>query len=173
MALVKVKWSFPNWAQKLQEKHLEILNVVAATIQTNRGMMFDHSGAYNGHDAWKKLVLREGQPLSARGALRQSFAPHNDGKHPITTKDGVMEIVGERITIGTTLAYAKILNEGGIIRPVKAKALMIPLPSGKKATDFAKGLRKGATTRNDLQDTLEKYRRAYRVSTGKEKEIVP
>jgi phage gpG-like protein len=78
------------------------------------------------------------------------MGPSNDGKRPGQATDSILRISGETITIGTKMAYARMMNDGttrmpgGVLRPVHAKALKIPLPSGQKATDTAKTLRKGA-----------------------------
>lgn len=149
MVGLEIKLEFPKWAEKLEAKRQEINEFVAAMMQTNRGMLFDREGAYNGHPKWKPLVFRTGMILSNRGILRRSIAPINpDGK---PGPGGIVSFSGESITIGTRVAYAALMNEGtanlpgGVLRPVNAKALMIPLPAGKKATQTAKDLRKGSS----------------------------
>ena len=63
--------------------------------------------------------------------------------------------------------YARMMNDGttklpgGVLRPRTAKALKIPLPSGKGATEGAKSLRKGATT---IEDGGKKEKYIFRKS---------
>lgn len=147
-ASLKIKWKFPDWKRRVKEREEEINLFIAANMQTNRGMLFDASGSYNGHEKWKKLVLRQGQPLSKTGALRRSIGPMNDGKRPVQSPSGIVRMSGNTITIGTKLAYARMMNDGtknlpgGVLRPIHAKALRIPLPGGQGATKVAKSLRK-------------------------------
>lgn len=147
MSLVGIEFKFPEWLLRVRQREDEIYLLVAATMQTNRGMMFDSVNA--GRTAWAPLKLRDGQPLSQRGALRQSFGPSNDGRNPARHPNGIVKYGNDVVTIGTTLAYAPIHNLGGVIRPVRSKFLWIPLPDGKAnssnaPTDEAKKLRKSA-----------------------------
>lgn len=147
MSLVGIEMRFPDWLLRVKQREDEIYLLVAATMQTNRGLMFD--SANEGRTPWAPLKLRDGQPLSQRGALRQSFGPHNDGKRPARHPDGIVKYGNDTVTIGTTLAYAPIHNLGGVIRPVRGKFLWIPLPDGKAnssnaPTEEAKALRKSA-----------------------------
>ena len=122
--------------------------LLAATMQTHRAMMFDKDGADTGKAAWAPLKFRKGRPLQDSGTLRKSMAPQNDGIRPGQGTDGIVKIMGNEVTIGTSIAYAGMMNDGttkmpgGVLKPVNAQALKIPLPSGKRATDAAKGLRK-------------------------------
>lgn len=150
MSLVGIEMKFPEWLLRLKQREDEIYLLVAATMQTNRGQMFDTSNA--GRTLWAPLKLRDGQPLSQRGALRQSFGPSNDGRRPAKHPDGIVKFASGVVTIGTSVAYAPIHNLGGVIRPVKSKFLWIPLPDGKAnssnaPTDEAKKLRKSVGRR--------------------------
>lgn len=106
-------------------------------MQTNRAMMFEHDGADNDKPKWAPLVLRVGgRPLQKSGTLRKSLAPGNDGKKPGQELGSVVRTEGIRVMIGTTLLYAGMMNDGttkmpgGVLRPVRAKALKIPLEDG-------------------------------------------
>lgn len=141
-------FKFPNWLEKLQRSQDEINLFIAAMMQTNRGELFDKEGAANGHDKWAPLKFRRGQILSNRGTLRQSMAPYAANGQP--GSDGIVRFQGDTITIGTKLFYARLMNDGtakmpgGVLRPVNAKALKIPIPGGEGATKGAKKLRKSA-----------------------------
>lgn len=123
---------FPDWENKIKRHRDDIDLFIAAMMQTNRAQLFDQEGAYNGHDKWKKPVFRDGMALSDRGTLRKSIGPRNDGVHPSRFEGSIVKISGETITIGTSIAYAKINNDGGKVVAKNAKALKIPVPSGTK-----------------------------------------
>jgi phage gpG-like protein len=145
---VGITIKFPPWLLAIQQRESDIYLLIAATLQTNRGMMFDQENAGR-PTPWAPLKLRQGQPLSKTGALRQSFAPRNDGVRPGKGAGTILKYGRDNVTIGTDLAYAPIHNLGGVIRPVKGQFLWIPLPDGKAnsanaPTDEAKALRKSA-----------------------------
>lgn len=146
--MIGIDWYFPKWEEKIKQKRNEINLFIAASIQTNRGMLFDEEGAYNGHKKWAPLRFRKGQILSKTGKLRKSIAPINaQGK---AGTDGIVRFEGDFVYVGTQVAYAKMMNDGttkmpgGVLRPVNAKALKIPLPSGQSIAEGAKGLKKSA-----------------------------
>lgn len=126
----------PDFALKFKAMQSDIMLVLAATMQTNRSMMFDKDGADNGKPSWAPLVLRAGRPLQNTGTLRKSMAPVNDGIRPNHGKDGIVQIHGNEVMIGTRLLYAGMMNDGttkmpgGVLKAVHAKALKIPLPAG-------------------------------------------
>src|SRR5260221_14110145 len=99
--------------------------VLAASMQTNRAMMFDKDGADNGKVKWKPLdtYFRSGRPLQDRGTLRQSMGPTNDGIRPGMGPSGIMQINGPEVVIGTSLLYAGMMNDGttklpgGVLKP--------------------------------------------------------
>lgn len=143
MAKVEMKFEFPNLSEKLRRKVQEVYVFMAATMQTNRGMLFDQEGAYNGHPKWAPLKFRQGQILSDRGTLRKSLAPVPSLGVPGT--DGIVMIAPDNITIGTKLYYAAMMNwgttglSGGVLKPVRAKALKIP--DGKGGFMFRKSVK--------------------------------
>jgi phage gpG-like protein len=130
--MIDIKFEFPDLKRKVQVARREIELVIAATLQTNRGMLFDNEGAYNGHQRWAPLVFRSGQILSKRGTLRKSIAP--SGAVGVAGPGGIVEIMPDIISVGTSLAYAAMMNfgttrlPGGVLKPVRAKALKIPVP---------------------------------------------
>lgn len=143
---VDIKFDMPKLSPILRKNKQRLLLAFAAAIQTNRGMMFDKEGAYNGHKKWAPLKFRNGQILTDTGTLRKSIAPTNPKGTP--GQDGIVQFSGDTIKVGTRLFYAAMMNwgttklPGGVLRPKNAQALRIPLPSGKGATPGAKGLRK-------------------------------
>lgn len=135
-----IELNMPNLSEKIKSRRDEIQRFIAAQIQFNRGMLFDNEGAYNGHPPWEPLKYREGQILSKRGTLRKSIAPNSaDGN---AGADGYVKIKPDSVTIGTNLYYAAMMNygtkglPGGVLKPVKAKALKIP--TGPKSFIFRK-----------------------------------
>lgn len=139
---IELKIKCPNLKKKLEAKIPKLNLFIAAQMQTNRGLLFDAEGARNGNPKWKGLAFRNGMILSKRGVLRKSIAPYQaDGKPGV---GGIVRVSGETITIGTNLYYAAMMNygttklPGGVLRPKNAKALMIPLPSGKTAQESVK-----------------------------------
>lgn len=150
--MIEISLKFPDLAGKLTANMDQIQNEIVAAIQFNRGMLFDSEGAYNGHKPWAQLELRTGQALSRRGVLRKSLSPGGAPGKP--GPGGYVDMDSQGVvTVGTSVAYAAMMNfgttnlPGGVLRPVRAKALAIPLPEGKWATDVTKALRKGATKR--------------------------
>lgn len=128
--MLDVKFKFPKLDGVLKKNHERIEMALAATMQTNRSLLFDAEGNANGHKKWKPLVFREGKPLLKTGTLRKSIAPRNDGLRPGHSDGSVVRFNNGVVTIGTSLAYAKIQNEGGIIRAQNKKALKIPTGDG-------------------------------------------
>lgn len=132
---VDITFQFPNLGDKLRGREREISLAIAAEMQFNRGQIFDKEGAYNGRPKWAPLKLRSGQILSLTGTLRKSIAPVSADGRP--GQDGIVQFSGETVTIGTNLFYARMMNDGttkmpdGVLRPVRARALRIPLGNGK------------------------------------------
>lgn len=166
---VNVDFKWPDLEDRLKKAEGEINLFLAAAIQTNRGLLFDSEGSYNGRPGWAPLKLRKGQILSDRGVLRKSIAPYNaDGK---PGPDGIVVIQPDAIIVGTTLLYAQMMNDGttkmpgGVLRPVHAKALKIPLPSGANATPAAKSLRKKTKFSTSADGTRGKFlfRKSVRI----------
>lgn len=148
------KLDFPDWEAKIRAAIPEIELFIAANIQFNRGQLFDNEGAYNGHSKWQELSFRNGQILKMRGTLSKSMGPVKDPQGgAVRSPNGILNIERDSITIGTTLAYAAMMNNGtaglpgGVLRPTKAKALKIPLPSGQKAGSGAQSIHRAALQR--------------------------
>lgn len=175
---VQIDFKMPDMAKKFRGKRDEIYRFIAAQMQTNRGMLFDKEGAYNGHPKWEGLKFRVGQILSSRGTLRKSLSPPNPRGRP--GPDGIARYTGDTITIGTSLMFAELMNDGtaklpgGVLRARNAKALAIPLPAGKRATDLAKELRKKESVgRKDLQKKVIALRGHYRkTKSSKQKKLI-
>lgn len=137
--MFKIELDLPNFAQKFKEMQSDLMLLLAASMQTNRAMMFDKEGADNGKTKWASLNphFRSGMILNNTGVLRKSMGPQNDGIRPGRGKDGIVQIEGTRAVIGTRLTYARLMNDGtvnmpgGVMKPTRAKALKIPIASGK------------------------------------------
>lgn len=134
--MIEIKFQMPDLYGELMKRKPEIDLAMAAAMQANRGMLFDSEGKYNGREGWAPLKWRSGMILSKRGVLRKSIAP--PGMTGRAGNDGIVEFNNETVTIGTRLGYARMMNDGtvkmpgGVLRPVKAKALKIPAPGNKK-----------------------------------------
>lgn len=128
--MVKMKLEIPDFAELVRKQKQRLYMIMAATIQTNRAMMFDREGANNGHPKWAPLKIRKGKILSDKGTLRKSISGNQTGR---PGPDGIVMISGDQISVGTKLAYAAMMNwgttglPGGVLKPKKAKALKIPL----------------------------------------------
>jgi phage gpG-like protein len=147
--------SFPDLSAKLQASAAKIRQELVVAMQTNRGMLFDAEGAYNGHEPWKQLLLRAGQILASRGVLKKSLAPGNTSGQ--AGDGGYVRADQQMVTIGTDVAYASTMNwgttrmPGGVMRPTNAQALRIPIPEGKRATETAKQIGKGRKRSEDAR----------------------
>lgn len=137
MGLIGIQWKFPAWQKAFDTRFEELQMFIAAQMQTNRGLLFDKSGDVNGHPRWAPLVFRTGQPLKKTGALSKSMGPRNDGITAQRNEGSIVKFNADTITIGTSLAYAAMMNwgttrlPGGVLRPKNAKALKIPTGQGK------------------------------------------
>ena len=118
---LKIEFKFPKWFEAISAHEDQLLDEVAATILTNRAQMFDAGGASNGHQAWEPLKLRKGVPLSDTGTLRRSLSPGGANGKP--GPGGVVKKTRDIVSISTTIAYAAIQNQGGIIRPTQKSVL--------------------------------------------------
>lgn len=169
--MIEIKLKFPKFDEELRRRKKEIFEVLAATMQTNRAMMFDKDGEDNGKEKWAPLKFRNGRPLQNRGTLRKSFAPMNDGIRPGKSQGTIVKYNLPVVTIGTNLAYAELMNDGttkmpnGVLKATRAQALKIPLPKGSKATDGAKALRKGAVKDDDGNAFI--FRKSVRIPARK------
>lgn len=128
MKMVNIELKFPDIAQALRSKKREIDLFLLAQMQTNRGLLFDSEGTYNGRPGWKPLKTREGQILKKSGTLSQSIGPQDGSGNP-GPNGGISRVEGDKLTIGTNLFYARMMNDGttkmpgGVLRPKRAKAL--------------------------------------------------
>lgn len=152
----------PNFAEMARRIQQDVPGLIAATVQTQRGMIFDSSGTYNGRPGWPALRCRDGQPLKDTGTLSQSIGPRNDGIRPGYGTESIVRMGRDIVTIGTGIAYAAVQNYGAVIRPVHAKALRFQC-HGKFI--FRKKVTIPARTFNDftnadvteLEDTIGNY----------------
>lgn len=168
--MIDIDFKFPEWAERVKAKEKELNLFVAAQVQFNRGMIFDQEGAYNGRGRWDDLKFRSGQILSKRGTLRKSIAPYNPKGIP--GPDGIVHFAGEVITVGTKLLYARMMNDGttkmpgGVLRPVRAKALKIPIPQGKNATEAAQEINRQSAQKNNKEKLRELESKLHKTKQG-------
>lgn len=152
---VALALKFPDLSAKLQASADKVRQELVVAMQTNRGMLFDAEGAFNGHTPWAPLLLRAGQILANRGVLKKSLAPGTTSGQ--AGDGGYVRADAQIVTIGTDIAYASTMNwgttrmPGGVMRPTNAQALRIPLPEGKKATETAKEIGKGRKRSTDAR----------------------
>lgn len=127
--LVSIQLVIPDYLERFKRNFPRIVQAIAADIQTNRGLLFDNEGAYSGHSKWKDLAsglnrkvakngLQSRQILRKSGALKNSIGPQNPTGAP--GPNGSVTYGGDYrqpiVKVGTSLKYAKILNDGGTIK---------------------------------------------------------
>lgn len=128
--MIELEWKFPNLAEKLKRHMKEIHLGVAAAMQENRAELFYSEGKHNGRAGWRPLKFRDGMILQNRGNLRKSMTGNSKGS---AGGDGIVRYMGDKVTIGSTLFYARLMNDGttkmpgGVLRATRAKALKIPV----------------------------------------------
>lgn len=162
--LVKVDVDFSvleNLGSFIDRHGDRISMAMAAVVQTNRGLLFDRSGAYNGHEGWKKPAFRDGKPLLDTGALRNSIGPKgaNGSLVPVNPARGYIRYSGyevRNVEVGTEIKYAKIHTTGGKITAKNGEALKIPV-SGKGSKFTEKRIRK---LHSELEKEVTPQRRA-------------
>lgn len=178
MSGVDFDFKFPDLKAKVENAKDEIHLSLAAGMQTNRALLFDAEGNYNGHEGWAPLVFRRGMILSDRGTLRKSLAPRPAKGQ--AGPDGIVEIGPDVVTIGTNLKYAAMMNwgttnlPGGVLRPTKAQALRIPIPKGDNAAQAARDIRAKGIAKQllKLEDLLARRRQRYtRTSKGEVEQL--
>lgn len=121
---VKIDFKYPDFIGQASLLKKNLPGLIAATLQTQRAMIFDREGAYNGRTRWAPLKCRKGQILSLRGTLRKSIGPMPAG--PVTPGFATGSIVrygAGVVTIGTSIKYAHVHEKGAVIVPVSKKAL--------------------------------------------------
>ena len=132
--MINIEWKFPKLDEKLRRNLDKIYLTIAASMQTNRAELFYSEGSNNGHKFWSRLKFRDGMILQKSGKLRKSISPTPANGH--AGSNGIVRISPDHVTIGTNLYYASMMNfgttkmPGGVLKPVRAKALKIPNPSG-------------------------------------------
>jgi phage gpG-like protein len=144
---VHVTHGFDRWKTAFKGQLTQLYLFVAAQMQTNRGWLFISEGAYNGHEKWAPLKLRAGKILRDKGTLMNSMGPmkmSGKGIRPLYGQGTIVRYGADRVTIGTSLAKARLLNDGGVITPKKGKLLWIPLPKGKSQNEQVKLAKKKA-----------------------------
>lgn len=156
---VQIDFEMTNYLE-LMKKNIKRLQIaIASDMQTNIGLRFENEGAYNGHAKWKDLKsglnlrrakngLQTRQILRKSGALRNSLAPASaDGT---AGANGYVHLGGDlgevEVRVGTSLKYARIHNEGGVIshpgtangfgRGIKIKPHSIQMPR-RNYTDWS------------------------------------
>ncbi len=158
--MIEMKWEFPDWYGEVVKNTQRINMAIAASMQTNRALMFDAEGAHNGHDPWAPLKMRDGMILSDRGVLRRSIGPMTDGRNPAKNEGSIVDVQGDMITIGTRIGYARLMNDGttkmpgGVLKAVNAKALKIPVHGAikKGVADTKARLEQMSSDEEDTQE---------------------
>jgi phage gpG-like protein len=156
---LEIKFKFPKLEEKIKKNRTRIEQAIAASMQTNRSLLFDSSGEYNGHKKWDKPKLRSGKPLMKTGTLKKSIGPGNTGEKPKQGPNGIVQYTNGIVKIGTKLKYAAIQNYGGLVKAKKAGALKIPTEDGfifrKKVKIPARNFTDiTAADRQEFEDTI-------------------
>ena len=116
---VEIDFNFPDFKQAGEKIRNALPGLIAAVLQTQRAMIFDDSGEYNGRSGWEPLKSRNGQPLKDRGTLSRSIGPANDGITPGYATGSIVRLSDSIVTIGTNIAYAAVHDQGAVIYPKK------------------------------------------------------
>lgn len=156
MSIVDINIKIPKLMRKFMSQTHRIHMVLAATMQTQRAMIFDKQGAYHGRKKWDKLKFRKGQILSDTGTLRKSIGPSSpDGVTPGHADGTIVRYSGDVVTIGTNIKYAAVHNYGKEILPKYGTVLRFP--NGKGGFIFAKRVTIPQRQFNDIneRDTKE------------------
>ena len=120
-----------------------LLPIFGGVMQASIDETFEQEGYPAG--SWRLLhastlaeqFSRRGQSTTTKaGRQRRPFLRFAAGKKLLQDTGDLRrsilhEIEGNRLTIGTNLIYARIHQEGGVIRAKNAKALRIPLGDGR------------------------------------------
>jgi phage gpG-like protein len=112
MALCSINLEFPRIRKKQEKIKSKLPGLIAATLQTQRAMIFDKEGAYHGREKWAPLKYRVGQILKDTGTLSKSIAPQNDGINPARNQGTIVKLSLGIVTIGTNIAYAAVHDDG-------------------------------------------------------------
>ena len=121
---VEVSVNLPDFDAASLTSLKDLPALIAATVQTQRRMIFENEGQYNGRPRWEPLKFRQGQILKDTGTLSKSIGPKNDGKRPAKANGSIVEMQPDMVTVGTDIAYAIVHEEGRIIRPKNPGGLL-------------------------------------------------
>lgn len=125
---VEVSLDFPDFDAKTLKMLQDLPLLIAATVQTQRGMIFANEGQYNGRQKWAPLKFRQGQILKDTGTLSKSIGPKNNGKRPVMANGSIVEMKPDMVTVGTDIAYAVVHEEGRTIYPKNGPLLHFQVP---------------------------------------------
>jgi phage gpG-like protein len=114
--MIKLKVKVPKLKKTFQDQMPSIIASLAATVQTNRGMLFDKEGAHNGHERWKPLKYRRGKILQDTGNLRRSIAPRGGNGH--AGPNGIVRVDSRIVFLQTNVEYAGIHEDGSRLQGV-------------------------------------------------------
>ena len=125
----------------------EMMDEVAFYMENEMRKRFDTETDYEGND-WEKLKLRKGKILSDTGALKGSL--------------GIAKIEGNSVSVFSNLVYAKIHDEGGVIKAKNVKALHWKIGKDKyfaKSVTIPKRQFSGISDKNkeDLKKIINDY----------------
>jgi phage gpG-like protein len=150
MALWEIELDFPQFKNVAVQIQSELPGLIAATLQTQRAMIFDSEGSYNGRPGWEPLKHRKGQILSDSGDLRKSMGPMNDGTAPGHAAGSIVQLAMGLVTIGTNIRYAEIHDQGATI-PGHASKTFHSLKTGR----FIKHSRKRGIWKQHYTDAYD------------------
>lgn len=121
---VNVDIQMPDFTASSLKALMDLPLLIAATVQTQRGMIFDNEGAYNGRPRWEPLKFRQGQILKDKGTLSKSIAPQNNGIKPSRAEGTILESAGDMVRVGTKIPYAETHELGATIKPKQPGGLL-------------------------------------------------
>ena len=109
-------------SEALKRRWPDVVNAVAATVQTNRAMLFDREGAYNGHTKWAP-ISRPGRILQDTGRLRRSIVPGRQGSGK-PGANGTVLVDARIVRLETKVEYASVHENGSKKKNIKKRPFM-------------------------------------------------
>lgn len=140
---VSVDIRMPDFDRKQMWMLRVVPMLIAASVQTQRGLIFQHEGQWNGRSKWAPLKFRDGQILKDTGTLSKSIAPKHSPDKPGRENGTILEAHNDIVSVGTDIAYAIIHEEGRVYHGTPEMPLAFPAPIYKVSSKTGKKRKSG------------------------------
>ena len=140
---VSVNIQLPDFDKKQMWMLRAVPLLIAASLQTQRGLIFQNEGQWNGREKWAPLKFRDGKILRDKGDLSKSIAPRHDDNKPGRSAGTILEAKGDIVSVGTDIAYAIIHEEGKVYHGTPEMPLAFPAPLYKISSKTGKQRKSG------------------------------